>query len=740
LLPLVALSLLTAGFFLFSPTSTAQTQEPTPVRDIASEVAVQNLTAKVQREGTVRVIVGLRGSFQPEGKLGSVEVAEQRADIVQKQNRLLGNLSTARTNQVKKFESIPFVALEVDAAALKTLVDSPDVATIEEDKALPPLLAESVPLVGAPSAWTSGFTGAGEAVAILDTGVDKTHPFLAGKVVSEACYSSTTSSSTSVCPGGLTQSVVSGSGVNCDTTVSGCTHGTHVAGITAGRGASFSGVAKDANIIAIQVFSKFTSATDCGSGPAPCVLSYTSDQLLGLQRVQALSTTYNIASINMSLGGGQYASSCDTSNPSYAAAINNLRSLGIATVIASGNSGYTSAMGFPACLSNAISVGSTGDGSLGIALDQVSSYSNSSSNVTLLAPGQWITSSVPGGGYQTFAGTSMAAPHVAGAWAILKQRKPTASVDEVLNSIISTSVPITDARNGITKPRLKLSALTPLTNDKAVSDFDGDGKTDVAVYRSSNSGWYVQRSTNGAITSQAFGTPEDIATPGDFDGDGKADIAVFRPSNGYWYLMQSTAGFSARLFGQSGDIPAAGDYDGDGKTDTAVFRPSTGAFYIQRSTAGFTAMQFGTNGDKPAVGDYDGDGKADVAVFRPSNGFWYMQRSTDGFTGMAFGISTDYAAQGDYDGDGKTDVAVFRPSNGYWYIMNSSTNGLTATQFGANGDRPAPGDFDGDGRTDTAVFRASSGTWYIMRSTAGLVGLQLGQSGDLPIPSAYLPN
>jgi subtilisin family serine protease len=729
--------LLVIGIFIFSPTSTAQNQEP-PVRDISSEVAVQNLTDKVQREGTVRVIVGLRVGFQPEGKLpSSVEVAEQRASIVQRQNSLLSKMSSLRASHVKKFESIPFVALEVDAAALKYLADSAEVVTIEEDRPLPPLLAESVPLVGAPSAWASGYTGAGETVAILDTGVDKTHPFLSGKVISEACYSSNTTSSTSVCPGGVAQSTSSGAGVNCDTAVAGCTHGTHVAGIAAGRGTSFSGVAKDANILAIQVFSKFTSATDCGSNPAPCMLSYTSDQLLGLQRVQALSATFNIASINMSLGGGQYASACDTSNPSYAAAINNLRSLGIATVIASGNSGYTSAMGFPACLSNAISVGSTGDGSYGIALDEVSSYSNSSSNVTLLAPGQWITSSVPGGGYQTFAGTSMAAPHVAGAWAILKQRKPTASVDEVLNNIISTSVPVTDARNGVTKPRLRLSALTAPTGGKAVSDFDGDGKSDVSVYRSSNGGWYVQHSTDNSVTSQAFGTPGDIAAPGDYDGDGKADVAVFRPSNGYWYLLRSTAGFSAQLFGVSGDIPAAGDYDGDGRTDIAVFRPSAGAFYIQRSTAGFTAVPFGTNGDKPAVGDYDGDGKADVAVFRPSSGFWYMQRSTAGFTGVAFGVSTDYAAQGDYDGDGKTDTAVFRPTTGYWYVMNS-TNGLTATQFGGNGDVPAPGDFDGDGRTDFSVFRASGG-WYIMRSTAGFIGQQFGTGGDLPVPSAYLP-
>ncbi|MBV9210609.1 MAG: VCBS repeat-containing protein, partial [Acidobacteria bacterium] len=273
---------------------------------------------------------------------------------------------------------------------------------------------------------------------------------------------------------------------------------------------------------------------------------------------------------------------------------------------------------------------------------------------------------------------------------------------------------------------------------KPVADFDGDGKSDVSVYRPSNGGWYYLRSTNGIVGSVGFGAAGDIAAPGDFDGDGKADQAVFRPSTGYWYLNQSTAGFSARLFGQNGDLPAAGDYDGDGKTDIAVFRPSAGAFYIQRSTLGFTAVPFGTTGDRPAVGDYDGDGKADVAVYRSSNGAWYLQRSTAGFIGISFGTAGDYPAEGDYDGDHKTDIAVFRPSTGYWYV-NGSTAGFSATLFGNSQDRPAPGDFDGDGKSDFAVFRTTTGGWYIMRSTAGFLGQQFGTTGDLPVPSAYIP-
>ena len=119
-------------------------------------------------------------------------------------------------------------------------------------------LAYSVPHIGGTTAWNSGYSGAGQAVAVLDTGVEKNHPLLAGKVVSEACYSSNYPQYgvTSVCPGGVTESTASGSGAPC-TGIDSCSHGTHVAGIVAGKNGPSNapaGVAKDANIIAMQVF------------------------------------------------------------------------------------------------------------------------------------------------------------------------------------------------------------------------------------------------------------------------------------------------------------------------------------------------------------------------------------------------------------------------------------------------------------------------------------------------------
>ena len=315
----------------------------------------------------------------------------------------------------------------------------------------PPSLQNTVPLIHADSgAWASGFTGAGQHVAILDSGVDKTHLFLAGKVVSEACYSTTNAAygSTSLCPGGQ-DSIVSGSGVNC-TGISGCDHGTHVAGIAAGKdpgGVGRNGVAKDANLIAIQVFSRFDSPSNCGS-TAPCILSWSSDQMQALERVFALRGTYAIASGNMSLGGNGSTTNCD--GDPLKPSIDNLRAVGIAVAIASGNNGYTNAISAPACISSAISVGSTCDSSNGYCagVNSIAGYSNVASFISLLAPGSLVTSSVPGGGYASWHGTSMATPHVAGAWAVKKQQSPGASVSAILDDFRSSGVILNDTRSG----------------------------------------------------------------------------------------------------------------------------------------------------------------------------------------------------------------------------------------------------------------------------------------------------
>ena len=278
--------------------------------------------------------------------------------------------------------------------------------------------------------------------------------------------------------------------------------------------------------------------------------------------------------------------------------------------------------------------------------------------------------------------------------------------------------------------------------NRAVFDFDGDGKSDVSVFRPANGAWYQLRSSNNQFFAQNFGLATDRIVPADYDGDAKTDVAVFRPETGGWFIFRSSdSTVVSTQFGQNGDIPVPNDFDGDGLADLAVFRPSNGTWYQLRSLGNqFVAQAFGTSGDVPLMGDFDGDGIGDLAVFRPSDGNWYIQQSsTNSLLAVQFGIGSDKPTPADYDGDGKTDISVFRPSNGSWYRLNSGDNSFVAVTFGIAEDKPVPADYDGDGKADIAVFRPSTGGWYLLGSTSGFSAVAFGQNGDVPVPSAYIP-
>ncbi|MCP5055027.1 MAG: S8 family serine peptidase [bacterium] len=365
-----------------------------------------------------------------------------------------------------KYDTLPYIALDASEEVLNLLPSLSDVLAIYQDHATPlpnpipstipiedtPFLSTSTQLIGADNAWSMGYTGTGWYVAVLDTGIRRTHQFFTGKTIKEACFSAE-----SHCPNNNTSMTGTGAAAHYNSTYNGFDHGTHVAGIATGNHGSREGVAKNSNILAIQVFSHFGSS-QCGG--SPCVLSYDSDQIKALEYVYSQRSNYSIAAVNMSLGGGKFSAYCD--NESQKAAIDNLKAVRIATVIATGNSYYCGSVSSPACISSAVAVGASDDS------DTEASFNNWDAVLQeFFAPGVGISSSTgsSNSSYASWSGTSMATPHVAGAWALLRQASPNSSVDTIFNALTDTGTSIISPFCGNTPiPRINVDdAITQLS-------------------------------------------------------------------------------------------------------------------------------------------------------------------------------------------------------------------------------------------------------------------------------------
>ena len=233
-------------------------------------------------------------------------------------------------------------------------------------------------------------------------------------------------------------------------------------------------------------------------------------------------------------------------------------------------------------------------------------------------------------------------------------------------------------------------------------DYNGDGTSDIAVFRVLSGLWAVR-----GITRLYFGTPQDLPVPADYTGNGTTDIGIYRGSSGLWAIRNVTRDY----FGGPTGRPVPGDYNGDGSSDIAIFQEGSGLWAVRSVTRTY----FGATGDFPVPGDYNGDGMFDIGVLRRRIGSdqWIVKDLSRFYFGDGMGI----AVAGDYDGDGTWEAARYAPLTydsplGRWVVR-----GMSDIIYGLATDLPVPADYAGDGSVRPAIFREDSGLWAVRDMT-----------------------
>jgi|GEM_PF-3114837 len=403
-----------------------------------------------KEKGTIRVIVFYDIPYDRKKIKNNVEREAQKEQMEVLHKRFLRGLNGLKTGGVKKSKYGNWITLSVDEKGVNKLYSFPFVKSITKEMAFTSNSDVSTTIVKANDVWNGlDIRGAGSSVVILDSGVDSDHEALAGRVIDGACFSTNDSNIqySSVCDFGNEEAYGIDAGKECG--VTGCDHGTNVAGIAAGGAVNnLSGIANESNIISIQVFSQVDDENICSANgeSTPCIRFREGDLLEALDHVYYLSsaTNYNIAAVNMSLGGGEYDEVCDEQTPLLEAlkeSFDDLSSNGILPIAASGNDGFDDALGFPACISSSFSVGATND------QDVHWSESNAASFLDITAPGVNINAATPNNNYASFTGTSQAAPHVSGTAALMKSANYFITPAEI-SQILKTTANEVSGMNG----------------------------------------------------------------------------------------------------------------------------------------------------------------------------------------------------------------------------------------------------------------------------------------------------
>lgn len=276
-----------------------------------------------------------------------------------------------------------------------------------------------------------------------------------------------------------------------------------------------------------------------------------------------------------------------------------------------------------------------------------------------------------------------------------------------------------------------------------INDYDGDHRSDLAIYDESNGNWTVlfssQHFESGA--QPILGSIGWRPAPGNYDSDDKTDIAVMSKTSTWWILLSGSTNLPVSTnFSVAGAGPVTGagpvpaDYDGDGITDLAYYEKASGTWGILYSDSGqAVTAQWGGPGFIPTPADFDGDDKADPCLYQESTGTWYVLLSNRGHlqASAIWGGPGYQAVPADYDNDGRADLCVYNKTTGEWHVLLSGS-GYTTSGSGTWGNaayKPVPGDYDGDGRADLMVYADSIADWAILLSGSGYTGAHLPWGG-----------